>query len=82
MVDAKLIDKQGNMEAVIDKYFKKGRELESYNRFSITSADQHYCSNPIFQTQFLHRFHLVDLTAGLAAVLPLQPSFKFPKEEI
>ena len=76
MVDAKLIDKQGNMEAVIDKYFKKGRELESYNRFSITRADQHDSSILILQilSKFLHRFHLVDLIAGSAADSPLQPS--------
>ena len=81
MVEAKL--RRANMaEKNVDKYFNKGRGFESYNRFSITSADQRYYSNPILQTQFLHSFRPVDLTAGLAAVLSLQPSIKFPKEEI
>ena len=73
------------MEATIEKRFKKREsDIESYNRLSITSADQHYYSSPTFQilSSILHSFHLVDLTAGLAAVLSLQPSIKFPKEEI
>ena len=69
------------MEATIEKNHR-GSEIESNNRLSITSADQHYYTNPIFQKQFLHSFRPVDLTAGLAAVLSLQPSIKFPKEEI
>ena len=68
------------MEATIEKNHR-GSEIESNNRLSITSADQHYYSNPIFQNkQFLHSFRPVDLTAGPAGDLPLQPSTKYKEE--
>jgi len=63
MVEAKIEMAQVNMEATIEKNHR-GSEIESNYRLSITSADQHYYSNPIFQTQFLHSFRPVDLTAG------------------
>jgi hypothetical protein len=84
LVKAKLIDKQETMEANIEKKYQRGRELESYNRFSITSANQHYSSTYLLQilSKFLHSFRPVDLTAGSAAVLSLQPSIISQKEEL
>ena len=73
------------MEANAEKKYQRGRELESNYRLSITRADQHDSSHNLFQilSKFLHSFRPVDLTAGLAADSPLQPSIKFPmKEEI
>ena len=73
------------MEAIIEKKYHRGSEIESSNRFTIISADQHYSSRNLLQilSKFLHSFRPVDLTAGLAADSPLQPSIKFPmKEEI
>jgi len=62
------------MEATIEKRFKKREsDIESYNRLSITSADQHYYSYPIFQNkQFLHSFRPVDLTVGAAVAAAAQ----------
>ena len=67
---------------IVDKEYQRGIEFESNYRLSITSADQHYYSNPIFQKQFLHSFRPVDLTAGLTADSPLQPALNLPKEVI
>ena len=71
-----LIDQRFNMVANVVKVFNKERkELESYNRFPITCADQHNSSTHLFQilSKFLHSFRPVDLTAGPAGDLPLQP---------
>ena len=60
---------------MIVQYFNKRRELESYNRFSITSRDHDYSFSHLLQilSEFLHSFRPVDLTAGPAGDLPLQP---------
>ena len=60
----------------------RGSEIESNNRLSIISADQPDITIPTFQilSKFLHSFRPVDLTAGLAADSPLQPSTKYKEE--
>ena len=70
-----LIDQRFNMVANVVKVFNKERkELESYNRFSITSRDHDYSFSHLLQilSKFLHSFRPVDLTAG-ELQLPLQP---------
>ena len=71
------------MEAIIEKKYHRGSEIESSNRFTIISADQHYSSRNLLQilSKFLHSVRPVDLIAGITAVLSLQPSTKY-KEEI
>ena len=83
MVETKLIDKQGNMDANIEKKYHRGSEIESNIGFTITSADQHYSSHNLLQilSKFLHRVHLVDLIAGFAGVLSLQPSLNFQRRK-
>ena len=64
------------MVANVAKVFNKKREeLESYNRFPITCADQHNSSSYLLQilSKFLLRYRLVELSAGLAAVWSPQP---------
>jgi len=66
-----LIDQRFNMVANVVKVFNKERkELESYNRFPITCADQHNSSTHLFQilSKFLLSYRLVELSAGPAAV--------------
>ncbi|MDP6250275.1 MAG: hypothetical protein QGF80_05540 [Pelagibacteraceae bacterium] len=77
MVKAKLIDNMA--DKLVEKKYHRGREIESYNRLSINSTDKYYHSNPILQifSEFLHSFRPVDLTAGPAGVLSLQPSINF-----
>ena len=61
---------------MIVQYFNKERkEIESYNRFPITSRDHDYSFSHLLQilSKFLHSFRPVDLTAGPAGDLPLQP---------
>ena len=67
------------MVANIEKKYQRGRELESNYRFSTTSAAQHYSSHNLLQilSKFLHSYRPVDLTAGSAGVLSLQPSINF-----
>ena len=77
MVKAKLIDNMA--DKLVEKKYHRGGEIESYNRLSINSTDKYYHSNPILQifSEFLHSFRPVDLTAGPAGVLSLQPSINF-----
>ena len=62
-------------ETLEKKYQREGIEIESNYRLSIISADQHYSSHNLLQilSDFLHSFRPVDLTAGPAGDLPLQP---------
>ena len=71
-------------ETLEKKYQREGGELESNYRFSTTRADQRYGSTCLLQilSKFLHSFRPVDLTAGSAAVLSLQPSIISQKEEL
>ena len=81
MVEAKL--RMANMAETLEKkYQREGVELESNFRLSTTSADQHYSSTHLLQilSKFLHSFRPVDLTAGSAADLPLQPGTKYTEE--
>ena len=66
-------------EKLVDKkYHREEVKFESNNRFTITSADQHYSFTNSLQilSKFLHSFRPVDLTAG-ELQLPLQPSINF-----
>ena len=63
-------------EKNVDKHFNKERkEIESSYRFPITSRDHDYSFSHLLQilSEFLHSFRPVDLTAGPAGDLPLQP---------
>ena len=73
MVEAKL--RMANMAETLEKKYHRGSEIESSYRFPIISADQHYSSHNLLQilSDFLHSFRPVDLTAGPAGDLPLQP---------
>ena len=82
MVEAKL--RMANMAETLEKkYQREGVELESNFRLSTTSADQHYSSTHLLQilSEFLHSVRPVDLIAGSAGVLSLQPSIKFPRRK-